>query len=57
MNNENKYQFIIDDIPDKYLDQFLSIMRDFTHQSSCRFQYKEGKSVKYPLHPVPPKTN
>lgn len=55
MSNTNNYQFIVDDIPDKDLDLFLRIMRNFSYRTKCRFQYKEGKSVKYPLIPVPPK--
>tara|TARA_B100001996_G_C18334090_1_gene467527 strand:+ start:420 stop:599 length:180 start_codon:yes stop_codon:yes gene_type:complete len=49
----NNYQFIIDDIPDKDLDNFLTIMRKFSYETNCRFQYKEGKGVKNALIPVP----
>ena len=57
MPDSNNYQFIIDNIPDKDLDNFLSIMRGFTLKTSCRFQYKEGKGIKNPLLPVPLKPN
>ena len=53
MNKENNYQFIIDSIPDKDLEEFLNIKWDFMKKTSCRFQYKEGKGVKHPLLPIP----
>ena len=55
MTQPNNYQFIIDEIPDESIDEFLNIMRDFANKTHCRFQYKEGKGIKHPLHPVPPK--
>ena len=47
------YQFVIDEIPQDKLDEFINFMDDFRDETNCRFQYKQGKSVKYPQHIVP----
>ena len=46
-------QYVIDEIPVDYLDEFHSLMMKFQDESNCRWQYKKGRSVKYALHPVP----
>ena len=48
-------QFIVDEIADQDLDEFLNVMLDFTRKTGCRFQYRVGKSGKLPLFPCPPK--
>ena len=47
------YQFVIDEIPQNQVDDFIIIIEDFRKKTDCRFRYKLGKSVKYPLHIVP----
>ena len=54
-DEQNNYQFIVDEIADQDLDEFLNVMLDFTRKTGCRFQYRVGKSGKLPLFPCPPK--
>ena len=49
----SNYQFVIDEIPQNQVNDFLNIIDDFRIKTDCRFRYKRGKSVKYPLHIVP----
>tara|TARA_Y200000002_G_scaffold140755_1_gene116161 strand:+ start:2830 stop:3078 length:249 start_codon:yes stop_codon:yes gene_type:complete len=49
----SNYQFVIDEIPENQVDCFLKLIDDFRNKTDCRFRYKNGKSVKYPLHIVP----
>ena len=46
-------QFVIDEIPQNQLNAFLNIIEDFRIKTNCRFRFKQGQSVKYPLHIVP----
>ena len=48
----NNFQFIVDEIPDQFLDEYTDLMLEFTRSSGCRFQYRKGRSQKYPLFPV-----
>ena len=43
-DEQNNYQFIVDEIADQDLDEFLNVMLDFTRKTGCRFQYRVGKS-------------
>ena len=54
-DEQNNYQFIVDEIADQDLDEFLNVLLDFTRKTGCRFQYRVGKSGKLPLFPCPPK--
>ena len=47
-------QFVVDGIPNENLDEFLGFMENFQKKYDCRFQYKEGKSVKHRLIPLLP---
>ena len=49
---ENNYQFIIDEIPDIHLTEFIEFMSSFTKKTECRFFYKEGKGQRLPLLPI-----
>ena len=49
----SNYQFVIDEIPENQVDNFLNIIDDFRIKTNCRFRFKQGQSVKYPLHIVP----
>ena len=49
----SNYQFVIDEIPENQVDNFLNIIDDFRIKTNCRFRFKNGKSVKYPLNIVP----
>ena len=52
MQTSNNYQFIVDDIPDDFLEEFINLMHPFVSKCGCKFSYKEGKSYKFPLLPV-----
>ena len=49
---ENNYQFIIDEIPDIHLNEFIEYMSSFTKKTECRFFYKEGKGQRNALLPI-----
>mgnify|MGYP003140586239 CR=1 FL=1 len=49
---DNNYQFIIDEIPDAHIKEFIHIMSSFTKRTHCRFSYKEGKGIKHHLIPI-----
>lgn len=49
------YQFVIDEIPVDEVDEFMNFMDSFRDKTNCRWQYKKGKSIKFPLHIVPQK--
>ena len=51
--SRSNYQFVIDEIPENQVDNFLNIIEDFRIKTNCRFRFKQGQSVKYPLHIVP----
>ena len=51
----NNYQFIVDEIANQDLEEFLNVMLEFTRKTGCRFQYRVGKSQKLPLFPCPPR--
>ena len=49
---ENNYQFIIDEIPDIHLNEFIEYMSSFTKKTECRFFYNEGKGQRNALLPI-----
>ena len=49
---ENNYQFIIDEIPDIHLNEFIEYMSSFTKKTEGRFFYKEGKGQRNALLPI-----
>jgi len=46
-------QFIIDNIPDIKVNEFVRLVRQFQTETNCQFRYKEGASIKYPMKDVP----
>ncbi len=46
-------QFIIDNIPDFKVNEFVRLVRQFQTETNCQFRYKERASIKYPMKDVP----
>ena len=51
--NRTSYQFLIDEIPVRDVREFINFMDSFRDKTNCRWQYKKGKSPKFPLNIVP----
>ena len=49
MSERDDYQFLLDSIPNQFLDEFLLVMLDFQNRKSCRFRYRTGLDEQLPL--------
>ena len=49
MSERDDYQFLLDGIPNQFLDEFLLVMLDFQNRTSCRFRYRTGLDEQLPL--------
>ena len=49
MSERDDYQFLLDDIPNQFLDEFLLVMLQFQNRNSCRVRYRTGLDEQLPL--------
>ena len=52
MTQPKDYQFVIDGIPNQFLDEFILVMLDFQNRTSCQFLYRYKEQDVTTLHPV-----
>ena len=52
MSERDDYQFLLDGIPNQFLDEFLLVMLDFQNRTSCKFRYRTGPDEQLPLRNV-----
>ena len=49
MSERDDYQFLLDGIPNQFLDEFLLVMLDFQNRTSCIVSYRTGLDKQLPL--------
>ena len=49
MSERDDHQFLLDDIPNQFLDEFLLVMLHFQNRTSCRVRYRTGLDEQLPL--------
>ena len=52
MTKPKDYQFVIDGIPNQFLDEFILVMLDFQNRTSCQFLYRHKEQDVTTLRPV-----